>query len=235
MLRQVTRIFGGRAALNNVSCSFEKGKIYALIGPNGAGKTTLIHIVNDVIRASGGEVLLDGEPHDKHRNAAKNVYTVLAGDRGMYWRLTGRQNAVYFLSLKGMSRARAEQKIREGVSIMGEGFSLLLDRRMEELSFGQKKLIGVFAGIVSDAGYLIIDEITEGLDVDIRQELALLLRRVAASGKAVIFATHDLPFAQSACDTAIFSRGGEIRSEVPVDEQTDLLRIYKSIHGEEHS
>lgn len=231
-LRGITRVFHGQTALNNISYDFEEGRIYALIGPNGAGKTTLINIVNNVLDASSGEVLVDGAAHSRANAAKSGLYTVLAGDRGLYWRLTGRQNIFYFLSLKGIRQGAIDQRISNNIGVMGRKFPALLDKRVEEMSFGQKKQLALFIGIISDASCLIIDEITEGLDVDTREELVHILRSVSQKGKTIIFAAHDLPFAAEACDIAVFLHNGEIKRDVVMSEDVNLFDLYRSINRE---
>lgn len=229
----VTRGFHGKAALSDVSVTFAPGHIYALIGPNGAGKTTLINIVNNVLLPDSGTVEIDGKPLDLRGTVSSRIFTVLSGDRGLHWRLTARENIRYFLSLKGISRGEADRRIAASMESDDMGLKPLLDERIEELSYGQKKKVALLIGAVSDARYLIIDEITEGLDVDTRNELVTILKGIISHDKCIITATHDLPFAAQACDQAVFLFDGTIRHVMAVERGEDLFAVYQSIKGEQ--
>lgn len=229
----VTRSFHGRTALQDVSMEFAPGHIYALIGPNGAGKTTLINVVNNVLLPDSGAVEIDGKPLKFSGRASSAIFTVLSGDRGLHWRLTARQNIQYFLSLKGISGQEAQRRIADGLTDCGIGLESLLDKRVEEMSYGQKKKVALFIGAISDSPYLIIDEITEGLDVDTREEMIGILKNIVSHDKCIIMATHDLPFAAKACDQGVFLFDGTVRCVTAVDDSVDLFALYHSIKEEE--
>lgn len=228
----VTRSFHGKAALRDVSVEFAPGHIYALIGPNGAGKTTLINIVNNVLLPDSGTVEIDGKPLEFLGHASSGIFTVLSGDRGLHWRLTARQNIQYFLSLKGISRQESQRRIAAGLTDCSIDLDSLLDKRVEEMSYGQKKKVALFIGAISDSPYLIIDEITEGLDVDTREEMVVILKNIVSHDKCIIMATHDLPFAEKACDQGVFLFDGTIRCTTAVNDSVDLFALYHSMKEE---
>lgn len=232
-LANVSRSFSDNKVLTDVSLRFEKSCLYALIGPNGSGKTTLINIIANVLLPDNGTVLIDGESPNHKNNANRKVYVVLAGDRNLHWRLTARDNIVYFLALKGYSKKQVKQKLGEYLEIYDPTVRDLLDKNVEKLSFGQKKKIMILIGFLSEASYLIFDEITEGLDIDSRDELKNFLQSFTSGGRTVIFSTHDLDFASSIADKAIVIHRNYINGPIDCTGGTDLLASYYTASKEE--
>lgn len=111
------------------------------------------------------------------------------------------------------------------------GMNELIDKRVEEMSFGQKKKVLLFIGFICGASTLIIDEITEGLDIDSREALKANIAFIASQNKTVIFATHDLSFVKESADKVIFLETGKISSPIDIEEETDLMKMYKEKKG----
>lgn len=232
-LKGVTKAFHENTVINNVTLEFETGKKYALIGPNGVGKTTLINLLSNVLLPDKGTILLDEQPLGYRYNANRNIYVILAGDRGLHWRLSARQNIIYFLSLKGFGKRESLAAINK--NMLQFHFTELLNKRVEEMSFGQKKKVMLFIGFISNVKILIIDEITEGLDIDSREELKKILDLFTNSGKIVIFTTHDLAFASEIADRVIFVNKERISEPMDMEDCNDLLKTYyEKKQGEEN-
>jgi len=155
------------------------------------------------------------------------VFVTLAGDRGLHWRCTARQNFEYFLGLKGFSKREIKTKIEINENIFGSAFKELVDKRVETMSFGQKKKISLFLSFISGADYLVFDEITEGIDVDSREYISTISESLKKNNKALIYATHDISFANAVSDEVILIVNGTVQKIIKVDSETDLAMIYK--------
>ena len=121
-----------------------------------------------------------------------------------------------------MNPSKTDQLVQDNLCIMVGRFPSLLDKRVGEMSFGQKKQLAIFIGILSGADFLIIDEITEGLDAETRKELVRILKAVPQTGKTIIFAAN-------ACGIAVFLHDGSIVGDIAVTQAADLLALYKNI------
>lgn len=227
-VRNGYRSFKQKVVLQDVNLCFENQMRYALVGPNGVGKTTLINTLANVLALDKGEIFIDGIDLSNKINR-NSIYVILAGDRGLHWRISARQNIEYFLALRGIGKKATQALVAQHIEIFG--MKQLIDTRIEEMSFGQKKKVLLFIGFICGASTLIIDEITEGLDIDSREELKANIAFIASQNKTVIFATHDLGFAKESADKVVFLETGRISSPIDIADDTDLMKIYKEKKG----
>ena len=144
--------------LKNVNISFNEGYIYTLIGPNGAGKTTIISILSRLMEPDTGEVIYDQE--------SRNVFLLLSGERNLYYKVSVKDNIYYLGTIRGLSR----KQITENIEKYNGLFEIehLLHKKVETLSYGQKRIVATFIGMVCGSKCIILDEVTEGLDVELK-------------------------------------------------------------------
>lgn len=214
---ELRRTFGGhrkpeRVALADINLQLEAGKTHGLLGPNGAGKTTLCRIASTVLLPTSGRVRVLG--HDVVREAEsvrRCIGIVFGGDRGLYGRLTARENLLFWCAMNGVSRRRA--RIRASELLDRLGLAARADEHVEGFSRGMKQRVHLARGLVGDPAVLLLDEPTVGMDPVSAHEFRRLMSELSAEGKTILLTTHDMAEAQALCDTVTFIDHGRIVGE----------------------
>ena len=217
---QVRRVFEPRkkppvVALDGVSLTIPVGEIHGLLGPNGAGKTTLVKILSTVLLPTSGHARVLGHDVTSETRAVRALIgIVFGGERGLYWRLTGRQNLEYWGALYKLSpretKARAQQLIER------VGLSERADERVETYSRGMKQRLHLARGLVGEATVLFLDEPTTGMDPLAAREFRTLIAELRDEGRTILLATHDMVEAETVCDrVTLIDRGKVIATESP--------------------
>jgi ABC-2 type transport system ATP-binding protein len=204
-------------ALQNVSFSVRAGEVMGLLGPNGAGKTSLIKVIATLLEPTSGHVTVDG--YDVVRDAhqvRQRIGLVLAEDRGVYWRLTGRQNLEFFGVLSGLSRPDAQRRAGELLEQLGLAER---DKLVFGYSSGMRARLNLARALLADPGLLVLDEPTRSMDPLASADVAELLRGLAAEGRAVLLASHRLDEVAAVCDRVVVIGDGQVRHVGP---PTDL-------------
>src|SRR2546421_4874670 len=217
-VQEIRRFFPPRkrepvTALDRVSLAIPVGEVHGLLGPNGAGKTTLVKILSTVLLPTSGRATVLG--HDvvaDARAVRPQIGIVFGGERGLYWRLTGRQNLEYWGALYKLSsrltRERA-QKLLERVGLTDKA-----DQRVEEYSRGMKQRLHLARGLMGDARVLFLDEPTTGMDPLAAREFRTLIGELRGEGRTILLATHDMVEAEIVCDrVTLIDRGKIIAAE----------------------
>lgn len=193
--REICKSFGEKVALDNVSVSFEKGRIFGLLGPNGAGKTTLIRIVNRIAIPNSGEVLFEGRPITQN-DVEKIGY--MPEERGLYRKMKVGEQALFLARLKGMSSAEAERELKKW--FVKFGMESWWNKKVEELSKGMAQKVQFITTVVHKPSLLILDEPFSGFDpvnaMLIRNEI-LALRD---AGATIVLSTHNMESVEELCD-----------------------------------
>jgi ABC-2 type transport system ATP-binding protein len=202
-------------ALDGVDLAVEVGEIHGLLGPNGAGKTTLVKILATVLIPTAGSASVLGMDVV---SAAKGVRSVIGlvfgGDRGLYTRLTARQNLNYWAALYDVP-AR-ETPVVVGRLLERVGLADRADEQVETYSRGMKERLHLARGLVSDPPVLFLDEPTVGLDPMASLEFRRLVLELRNAGKTVFLTTHDMAEAEAVCDrVSLIDRGRIIATERP--------------------
>ena len=194
-------------AVDGVSWTAADGQITGLLGPNGAGKTTTLRIVAGLIRADAGSVRVDGIDVAAQPAAALARMGVLSDARGLYPRLTARENIVYYGRLQGLSEVRANERTTELAHMLDLG--PLLERRTEGFSQGERMKTALARALVHDPANIILDEPTNGLDVLATRALRAALRRLRDdAGKCIVFSTHIMQEVERLCDRVVLVSHG---------------------------
>jgi ABC-2 type transport system ATP-binding protein len=205
------RLFGQRkeiVAVEDISFSIPAGTIFGLLGPNGAGKTTTIKMLSTLLLPTGGSATVGGYDVVRHdRLVRRNLGVVLGGDRGLYAKLTARQNLVYFGNLYGMTREAIEGRTDEMLDLVG--LRDRADERVEGFSRGMKQRVHLAKALLHDPPILILDEPSIGLDpaaaVDLRRAVAALV-----PDHTILLTTHDMHEADSLCAEIAIVDAGQI-------------------------
>lgn len=210
-------------ALKSVTLEVDQGEIFGLLGPNGAGKTTLIKILTTLLLPSGGEAWVNGYNVQRHENEVRaTVGCMLMGERGLYWKLTGRENLEYFGALYHFSPSNRRQRAQEILDLLGLGD--IADRTVETYSSGQKMNLAFGKALINDAPLLVLDEPTNTLDVPSASELRAIVRKLNAQGKTVIYTTHIMTEAETLCDRVAIIDYGQLLALGTVDQLKASLK-----------
>ena len=191
----VTKRYAEHTALNDVSISIPKQSIFGLLGPNGAGKTTLIRIVNQIIMADEGQVLINGEKLEpKHIG----VIGYLPEERGLYKKMKVGEQLLYLAQLKGLSTSEAKRRIKFWLDKLG-----LYDwagKKVEDLSKGMAQKIQFIATVLHEPQLLILDEPFSGFDPVNANLIKDEIFELREKGATVIFSTHRMESVEQLCD-----------------------------------
>lgn len=211
--------YANHLALNRVNISVPRGKIFGLLGPNGAGKTTFLRIVNRITAPDSGAVRFDGHPLQ-----AGDVYRIgyLPEERGLYKKMKVGEQAVYFARLKGLSRREAEQRLAEWF----RKFDILSwwNRKLEELSKGMQQKVQFIITVVHRPDLLIFDEPFSGFDPVNADLLKREMLELKASGRTLIFSTHDMASVEEICDEIALIDHSQVVLHGPVHEVRERFR-----------
>jgi len=196
-------------AVDGVSFSIQKGEIFGLLGPNGAGKTTTIKMITGLLRPSSGTVKVMGIDVDKNpTKALRNIGTVLAGDRSVYWKLTARENLEYFAALYGFKRKDAKSRTEEILTKLD--LIEKADILVEKFSTGMKQKVALGKALIPDADVVLLDEPTLGLDPQSARNLREIIQEIKNQGKTILLTTHYMEEADFLSDRIAIIDGGKI-------------------------
>jgi ABC-2 type transport system ATP-binding protein len=211
------------------------GRILGLVGPNGAGKTTLIRIIAGLLDPDEGRVLVHAhDPTVDPAGAARSLGLVLADDRSLYWRLTGKQNLEFHGALYGLSRAEASTRADE---LLVEADLAHRDRRVLGYSAGMRARLGIARALVHHPAVIVLDEPTRSLDPIAARDVCLSLRALADSGRTILISSHRLEeLERFADDIAVLIDGrvtfhGEVH-ELRVDGSTAAARLEQLLEAD---
>lgn len=214
-VKNVSKTFGPKVALDNVSLDIPEGKIFGLLGPNGAGKSTLIRIINRITIASAGQILFQGHPITEE-DVSRIGY--LPEERGLYRKMKVGDQAMYLAQLKGMSAHDAAVELKKW--FVRFDIADWWNKKVEELSKGMAQKVQFITTVVHKPSLMILDEPFSGFDpvnVDlIRKEIL----RLKDEGATIILSTHNMESVEELCENiALINKG-----KLVVTGETDEIR-----------
>jgi sodium transport system ATP-binding protein len=216
---QVAKAFGRHGevrAVDGVAFTAGDGAITGLLGPNGAGKTTLLRMLATLMIPDSGRALIDGHDVVRERYAVRRRIGVLSDARGLYPRLTARENIRYYGALQGLAGDRLESRIGELVSALG--ISAIADRRAQGFSQGERMKVAIARALVHDPQTILLDEPTNGLDIMSIRALRDLLRELRGAGKCLLFSSHVMQEVSALCDSIVILGHGRVVATGTADE-----------------
>ncbi len=196
-------------AVRSVSLDAPDGRITGLLGPNGAGKTTTLRMLAGLITPDAGSIVVDGIDVVAQPRVALARMGVLSDARGLYPRLTARENIVYYGRLQGMSPEAAQARAEVLAHLLE--MAPLLDRRTEGFSQGERMKTALARALVHDPANIILDEPTNGLDVIATRALRERLRWLSTpegGAKCIVFSTHIMQEVEKLCDGVVVVADG---------------------------
>ncbi|ASJ03832.1 ABC transporter ATP-binding protein [Thermococcus barossii] len=204
-VRGLSKWYGSKKALSDVSFTVEEGEIVGIIGPNGAGKTTLIRILSCLLKPDSGEVRIFGRRHCE----AKDLFALLPQDvKAHFYTLTPRDYVYHYLRMRGLSRSEALQRVDEAMELLGIDYA---DEPMSTLSGGMVRRALLAMVLSAHARLYFLDEPTVGLDVENRLNLWEVLRKKAEESTIVI-TSHYLNEISSVCDRVLLLKDGQVKA-----------------------
>ncbi len=202
-LDHVSKQYDGVKAVDEVSLAVAPGRIFGLLGPNGAGKTSTIRMMLGIMIPDSGVVRMFGAPLGR-RSLGKAGY--LPEERGLYAKMTVRENLVFFGQLYGLDAADARGKAEAWSERLG--IDSRLDDRVEELSKGMQQKIQFIATVIHDPAFIVMDEPFTGLDPINVNQLKRVLTDLRAEGRAIVFSTHRTDQIEQLCDSLCLMNQG---------------------------
>ena len=195
-------------AVDGVAFTAPDRAITGLLGPNGAGKTTLLRMLSTLMIPDSGSARIEGHDVVNERFAVRRRIGVLSDARGLYPRLTARENIRYYGALQGLAAAALEARIDELVNALG--IADIADRRTQGFSQGERMKVAIARALVHDPQTILLDEPTNGLDIMSTRALRTLLRDLRASGKCLLFSSHVMQEVTALCDSIVILGHGRI-------------------------
>ena len=194
-VQHVSKHYRAHTALDDVSLTIERGRVFGLLGPNGAGKTTLIRMINNIIKPDSGMILFDGKPLSAS-DVARIGY--LPEERGLYRKMKVGEHAIYLARLKGLSSSEAKRRLE----IWFEKFGIMpwWDKRVEELSKGMQQKVQFVCTVLHEPELLIFDEPFSGFDPVNAELLKSEIIALRERGSTLIFSTHNMQSVEELCD-----------------------------------
>lgn len=191
----IVKRFGTHTALDGVSISVPRGRVFGLLGPNGAGKTTLIRIINRITVPDSGTITFDGHPF-----GADDVQRIgyLPEERGLYKKMKVGEQAVYLASLRGLSAREAKARLKAWFEKFG--IESWWNKKLEELSKGMQQKVQFIITAVHEPDLLILDEPFSGFDPVNAELLKKEILALRDKGATIIFSTHNMASVEEVCD-----------------------------------
>ena len=236
--KNIVKTYDGESnVLDNLSLNIEQGEMVAILGPSGCGKTTLLKMVNKLIPATSGQILLDGKDIDTMDTIAlrRNIGYVIQ-QIGLLPHLTIRDNIAYVLTLTKADKAQKQRAAEELIELVGMDASYL-DRYPRQLSGGQKQRVGVARALAADPSYLLMDEPFGAVDEIARtllqDELMAIHQKLK---KTILFVTHDIQEAIKLGTRIVLLNNGKIEQQGTAEDlifrpKTDFVKEFFGLKG----
>jgi ABC-2 type transport system ATP-binding protein len=219
--KNLTKYYGKYRGIIDVNLSVAEGEIFGFIGPNGAGKSTTIRTLLGLIYASAGSATIFGKDIVKYGPEIKQEIGYLPSEVFYYDDMSVIDLLKYSASFYKKDRGAIEKRIKELAEIM----DLDLNKKIDDLSYGNKKKVGIVQGLLHEPKLIILDEPTGGLDPLMQQKFFNLLKEENQKGATILFSSHILSEVQKLCDRVAIIKEGKI---INVEKMSDLIeRKYK--------
>lgn len=229
----LTKIYGDKRAVDDLSLHIRPGEIYGFIGHNGAGKTTTLKACCGILLPDGGEITVDGVSMRDDPIACKCKIAYIPDNPDLYEFMTGIQYLQFIADIFGVSAEDRQARIRR----YGDLFSLTEDlaEPISAYSHGMKQKLAIISALLHAPQLIILDEPFVGLDPLASHQLKTMMRELCDGGAAIFFSTHVLEVAEKLCDKIAILRGGKLVRSGTVEEvrgDTSLEDVFLELEGE---
>lgn len=216
----LVKTFGKIVALNNVSFCALDGQITGLLGPNGAGKTTCLRILYTILKPDSGKAIIDGLDVQQDPLAVQRRIGILPDSKGLYTRLTARENIRYYGQLHHLPNSIIDERIEELVKLLE--MQDFINRRAEGFSSGQRTKVAIARALVHKPATILLDEPTNGLDVMSTRSMRAFIRGLREEGKCVLFSSHIMQEVSALCDNIVIIDKGRVAASGAPQEILDI-------------
>jgi ABC-2 type transport system ATP-binding protein len=217
-------------AVDGISFDIHAGEIFGLLGPNGAGKPTTIRMLCTLLEPTSGRAVINGfDVTQQTRQVHESLGAVLTGERSIYWKLTGRENLVYFAALYHIPAGIAKRRVDELLQRLD--LASRADELVERYSSGMKQRVAIAKALLANPPVVLLDEPTIGLDPQSARNMRELILEIKNEGRTVLLTTHYMEEADQLCDRiGIIDQGKIIALDTPTElkrsiQQMDVLEL----------
>jgi len=212
-------------AVKGISFEVEFGELFGLLGPNGAGKTTTIKMLTTLLTPTSGAAKVLGFDVAKDViDIRRRIGIIFGGERGLYYRVSGRENLRYFADLYGVPVSKRDKRITDLLDLVG--LSDRADTKVEGYSRGMKQRLHIAKGLINDPDVIFMDEPTIGLDPEAARETRAMIKGLVEKGKTILLTTHYMFEADELCSRIAVISNGKI---VALDSPSELKKFVKDI------
>ncbi len=229
-LQNLSRQFGRKRAVDHINAALTPG-VYGLLGPNGAGKTTLMRMICGVLKATAGDIRMNGKTMQELGERYYSRLGYMPQDFGFYPDFTGREFMLYIAAVKGLDKKSAKSRTEELLSMVN--LQEAADKKIRSYSGGMKQRLGIAQAELNHPAVLILDEPTAGLDPKERVRFRNLISGFAKE-KIVILSTHIVSDVSCTADTILMMKNGRFLLQEPMNTVTDRIRgkVWELLAGE---
>lgn len=232
-IEHLTKTYGEKKAVDDLSLHIHAGEIYGFIGHNGAGKTTTLKSVAGILQFDGGEILVDGKSVRTQPLECKKMIAYIPDNPDLYEYMTGIKYLNFIADIFGVSAQARQERVRKYADL----FELTADlaQPIAAYSHGMKQKLAIISAWLHEPKLIIMDEPFVGLDPKAAHILKGMMRELCSAGGAIFFSTHVLEVAEKLCDKVAIIRGGKlIRSGTMEEVKGDdsLEEVFLELEGE---
>ncbi|MBE6845693.1 MAG: ABC transporter ATP-binding protein [Ruminococcus sp.] len=231
-IERLTKQYGEKKAVDNLSLHINKGEIYGFIGHNGAGKTTTIKSCCGILDFNEGEIYIDGISVKDNPIECKKMISYIPDNPDLYEFMTGIQYLNFVADIFGVSTSKREEliyKYSDLFEITGN-----LSQLISEYSHGMKQKLAVISALIHEPKLIVMDEPFVGLDPKAAFSLKEIMREICSNGGAIFFSTHVLEVAEKLCDKIAIIKGGKLIRSGKTEEVTgdaSLESVFLELEG----
>ena len=232
-INHLTKTYGDKKAVDDLSLHIQPGEIYGFIGHNGAGKTTTIKSCCGILQFDSGEILIDGKSISKDPLGCKSVLAYIPDNPDLYEFMSGIQFLNFVADIFGVSATERQERIRRYADMLELTDDLA--QPISAYSHGMKQKLAVISALIHTPKLIIMDEPFGGLDPKASHLLKQLMRQICDDGGAIFFSTHVLEVAEKLCDKVAIIKGGKLMRSGTMDEvkgDTSLEEVFLELEGE---
>lgn len=209
-------------ALDDVSFDIKEGEIVALLGPNGAGKTTIVSIIGGYLLPTSGQVIINGEDVIKTRSR-DNIGVSFGGDLGFYGRATAKQNMSFFADLAKIPHRKQKAEIERVLDIVNLKDDM--NKKVQFVSKGMKQRMYIARALLGNPQLLLLDEPTDGLDVEIATNIRNVVKNLAQSGISILLTSHMMSEVEALSDQIVLLGAGKIHAKGTVEDIVEMSKV----------
>lgn len=225
-IENLTKYYGNTLGIKDLSLNIKTGECFGFIGPNGAGKSTTIRCIMNVINKTSGKVLIDNKKFNKNDTLINNIIGYLPSEIHLYDDYTVRKMIEYNASFY-------EKDLSERTNYLCKKLNVDMDKKVDELSLGNLKKVGIVLALMHEPKILILDEATNGLDPLMQEVFYELIREEKAKGTTIFFSTHNLNEIKKICDRVGIVKNGTLIKVGSVKSLTENMFLIVTIYSSE--